>query len=240
VPGKGRDAGHLTRSCARPLRRRHPAGGRPAVGGPELQQPGQPDPAGPGPELWGGGGGHYQPTDSGADHRGPLWESPGAGECQVRHRHSAHRRPVRGRPGRPVSKGHSNDPEGTIAASLGQLRSRERAPDVPQGAVPSGRQRSPAVSRRSPRPASVPSAGGRTVLPKLAVDAAPTISTGRPPSPPRLLCPRQGHSVAVTVPAAVTAHACLPPAAPDGRRRSALPAQPPWSRPASSHRRSQV
>jgi hypothetical protein len=31
-----------------------------------------------------------------------------------------------------------------------------RAPDVPQAAVHSGRQRSPAVSRRSPRPASAP------------------------------------------------------------------------------------
>ena len=42
----------------------------------------------------------------GADHRGPVRESPGGGQRQVRHRHPAHRRPVRGDRGRRVSGGH--------------------------------------------------------------------------------------------------------------------------------------
>jgi len=89
-------------------RRRDRAGGGAAVGGAELQQPGEQDPAGPGPLFRGGGGGHYQPAVPDPDHRGPLWQPPGGGECQVRHRHPAHRHPVRGDRGQPVSSGHSD------------------------------------------------------------------------------------------------------------------------------------
>ena len=56
-------------------------------------------PAKPGPQLRCGRGGHHQRPVPGADHCGPLWQSTGGGQREVRHRLSAHRRPVRGRPG---------------------------------------------------------------------------------------------------------------------------------------------
>jgi sugar lactone lactonase YvrE len=67
--------------------------------------PGEPDPAGPGPLFWGGGGGHHQPAVPGANHRGPLRQQAGGGERQVRHRHPTDCQAVRGDPRRPVSMG---------------------------------------------------------------------------------------------------------------------------------------